>query len=67
MSSETTDEGDRWAPIRTAGRTVHHAKTHRTVLLIVIVTEFIGEVAFPVGPGEVVLLPMLFAVVIGII
>ena len=64
MSEDSTD--DRWAPIRTADRTGYHAKTHVTVLLIVIVAELIGAITFPVGPGEVVLLPMLFAVVIGI-
>ncbi|SFL00983.1 Protein of unknown function [Halogranum rubrum] len=58
---------DRWAPIRTAGRWGVHARTHLTVLAIVVVAELIGEISFPVGPGQVVLLPMLYAVVIGIL
>jgi hypothetical protein len=44
-----------------------HAKLYITVLVIVIITELIGTHKFPVGPGTVVLLPMLFAVVIGIL
>jgi hypothetical protein len=62
---EPEDEG-RWDPIRTSGRWLLHAKTHLTVLAIVAVTELIGTQQFPLGPGQVVLLPMLFAVVIGI-
>lgn len=65
MSSEEPDS--RWAPIRTAGRVTAHAKTHLTVLLIVVATEFVGTQTFAVGPGQVVLLPMLFAVVIGVL
>lgn len=65
MAEEST--GGRWDPIRTAGRSIYHAKTHLTVLLIVMVTEFVGTITFPVGPGQVVLLPMLFAVVIGLL
>ena len=38
-----------------------------TVLAIVIVTEMIGTQSFSLGPGQVVLLPMLFAVIIGIV
>ncbi len=44
-----------------------HAKLYITVLVIVIITEIIGTHKFPVGPGTVVLLPMLFAVIIGIL
>ncbi len=58
---------DRWAPIRTAGRFGVHTRTHLTVLVIVAVTEIVGTQTFSVGPGQVVLLPMLFAVVIGIL
>ena len=64
MTKESNDS--RWDPIRTAGRWVIHGRTHLTVLLIVIVTEAIGTIKFPVGPGTVVLLPMLFAVIIGL-
>jgi len=63
--TEETDEG-RWEPIRTAGRWTFHLKTHLTVLAIVVVAEFIGTQTYPVGPGQVVILPMLYAVVIGI-
>jgi hypothetical protein len=38
-----------------------------TVLLIVIITESIGIIQIPLGPGKVVLLPMLYAVIIGIL
>lgn len=57
---------DRWEPIRTAGRWAIHARTHLTVLAIVIIAEAIGTIEFPIGPGTVVLLPLLFAVVIGV-
>ncbi|WP_029601844.1 DUF3100 domain-containing protein [Halococcus hamelinensis] len=57
---------DRWEPIRIVGRWTVHARTHLTVLIIVIVAESIGTIEFPIGPGTVVLLPLLFAVVIGI-
>lgn len=63
---EDPEEEDRWDPIRTSGRWLLHAKAHFTVLAIVAVTELIGTQQFPLGPGQVVLLPMLFAVIIGI-
>lgn len=59
-------EESRWLPIRTQDRWKIHAKTHLTVLAIVVVAEAIGTISFPLGPGEVVLLPMLFAVVLGL-
>ncbi|WP_134671785.1 DUF3100 domain-containing protein [Halorussus marinus] len=65
MPSE--DSESRWAPIRTAGRVTAHAKTHLTVLLVVVGAELIGTQTFAVGPGQVVLLPMLFAVVVGVL
>lgn len=64
---EEPEEEDRWEPIRTSGRWLLHAKAHLTVLAIVAVTELVGTQTFPLGPGQVVLLPMLFAVVIGIL
>jgi hypothetical protein len=67
MTDEADTTTDRWNPIRTKGRWSEHLRTHGTVLLIVIVTELIGTQTFPLGPGQVVLLPMLFAVVIGIL
>lgn len=68
-TSDTGNESrndERWEPIRTAGRWSFHLKTHATVLIIVIISEFIGTQTYPVGPGQVVILPMLYAVVIGI-
>ncbi|TVT87691.1 DUF3100 domain-containing protein, partial [Haloferax volcanii] len=56
MTNDTTS--DRWAPIRTAGRLSAHLRTHLTVLLIVVVAELIGTITFPLGPGQVVLLPL---------
>lgn len=64
MSDESST--DRWDPIRTAGRWAVHGRTHLTVLVIVVVAEAIGTIEFPIGPGTVVLLPLLFAVVIGV-
>ncbi|GAA0234511.1 DUF3100 domain-containing protein [Haladaptatus pallidirubidus] len=67
MPEDTDTSTDRWNPIRTNGRWSEHLRTHGTVLLIVAITELIGTQTFPLGPGQVVLLPMLFAVVIGIL
>lgn len=41
-------------------------KLHVIVLLIVILTEFIGQFSIKVGPGAILLLPMLYALIIGI-
>ncbi|ANU26007.1 DUF3100 domain-containing protein [Planococcus versutus] len=41
-------------------------RLHVIVLAIVAVTESIGTFAIPVGPGTILLLPMLYAVVIGL-
>lgn len=41
-------------------------RLHLLVFAIVIVTEFIGIHQIPIGPGVILLLPMLYAVVIGI-
>lgn len=41
-------------------------RLHIIVLAIVAVTESIGTFAIPVGPGTILLLPMLYAVVIGL-
>lgn len=64
---DSEEENDIFEPIRTEGRWLFHFKAHIIVLLIVIVAEAIGTITFDVGPGQVVLLPMLFAVVIGIL
>jgi hypothetical protein len=41
-------------------------KIHGLVLVLVIVSELIGAKSFQVGPGKAVLLPMLYALVIGL-
>lgn len=38
-----------------------------TVLIIIVITETFGTKTFKLGPGRVVLLPMLFAVIIGML
>jgi len=53
--------------IKTKGRIKTHAKTHLTVLILVIVCEIIGIHKYQVGPGSVVLLPMLWAVIFGVL
>ena len=53
--------------LRTNGRLSIFLKLYLTVFIIVVITESIGTITFSVGPGQVVLLPMLFAVVIGIL
>ncbi|WP_049934047.1 DUF3100 domain-containing protein [Halarchaeum acidiphilum] len=62
----SSDDAGRWLPIRLAGRWRVHLRTHLIVFIIVVVTEAIGKRTIPLGPGQIVLLPMLFAVVIGI-
>ncbi len=42
-------------------------KLFTSVLLIVVATELFGTKTFKIGPGQVVLLPMLFAVIIGML
>ena len=64
MSNE--QEEDRWDPIQLRDRWGLHARTHLTVLLIVIIAESIGTIEYSIGPGTVVLLPLLYAVVMGI-
>lgn len=53
--------------LRTNGRIRTHTKAHIAVLVLVIVCEFIGIHKYQVGPGTVVLLPMLWAVIFGIL
>jgi hypothetical protein len=66
-TGNSDDSGDSYDPIRTVGRWEFHLKTHLAVLLIVVISEAIGTFTYPVGPGEVVILPMLYAVVIGML
>jgi len=63
--SEKKDEEKELIKIK--GRLKTHTKLHIIVLVLVIICELIGTHSFKVGPGKVVLLPMLFAVVLGII
>lgn len=53
--------------LKTEGRMSVFLKLYLTVFIIVIISESIGILTFSVGPGQVVLLPMLFAVIIGIL
>lgn len=41
-------------------------KIHCIVLVLVIISELIGIHAFKIGPGKIVLLPMLYALILGI-
>lgn len=43
-----------------------HIKIHLLVLALVIIAELIGVFSFDIGPGKVVLLPMLYALVLGV-
>lgn len=45
---------------------VKNVKLHLVVLVLVVVSELIGIITFKVGPGKLVLLPMLYAMFIGI-
>ena len=42
-------------------------RLHLTVLVLVVVSEFIGKFSFKVGIGTIVLLPMLYALIFGIL
>ncbi|WP_024469705.1 DUF3100 domain-containing protein [Treponema pedis] len=42
-------------------------RLHLTVLLLVVIAEFIGKFVFKVGVGTIVLLPMLYALIFGIL
>lgn len=53
--------------LETKGRWKIHINLYLVVLIVVIVSELIGIHKFPAGPGTVILLPMLYAVIIGII
>jgi hypothetical protein len=53
--------------IETKGRWSSFLKLYITVLVIVIVCELIGINRIKVGPGSIVLLPMLYAVIVGIL
>ncbi|RPF52218.1 DUF3100 domain-containing protein [Aquisalibacillus elongatus] len=42
-------------------------RLHAIVLLVVVITEAIGTFQFSVGPGVILLLPMLYALIIGLV
>jgi len=52
--------------LNTEGRFAVFFRLFLTVILIVMVSEFLGIKKIPMGPGAVVLLPMLYAVIIGL-
>lgn len=41
-------------------------KVHAIVLALIIIAEMIGNVSFKIGVGTIVLLPMLYALIMGI-
>ena len=54
------------SPISTSDSDVFRsAKLYFFALVVMVVAEFIGSVAFNVGPGKVVLLPMIWALLMG--
>ncbi len=62
MEERTTAEIISWK-----GRVGIFVRLFIAVLAIVIVSELIGIIKIPLGPGSVVLLPMLFAVILGLL
>lgn len=42
-------------------------RLHAIVLVIVLITEAIGQFSITVGPGVILLLPMLYALIIGLV
>lgn len=40
-------------------------KVHAIVLALIIIAEMIGNVSFKIGVGTIVLLPMLYALIMG--
>ena len=52
--------------LRMQGRGGIFLRLFLATLVIVVVSELIGDMIFTVGPGKVVFLPMLYAVIIGL-
>ena len=44
-----------------------NVRLHITVLILVIIAEFIGTIKFDIGIGQIIILPMLFALIFGIL
>lgn len=63
----TTNELSEKELLKFKGREGIFIKLILTALVIVIISEFIGTNTFDVGIGSIVLLPMLYAVIIGIL
>lgn len=42
-------------------------KLHVIVLILIVIAELIGTISFQVGPGKIVLVPMLYALILGIL
>ncbi len=53
--------------LSTTNRVPVFARLFLTVLIIVLISETLGIKKIPIGPGAVVLLPMLYAVIIGLL
>ena len=53
--------------LRMQGRSSIFLRLFLVTLVITIVSELIGKIIFSVGPGKVVFLPMLYAVIIGLV
>jgi hypothetical protein len=46
---------------------MRNIKLHVIVLVLIIIAELIGTISFQAGPGRVVLVPMLYALILGIL
>jgi hypothetical protein len=44
-----------------------NVKLHIIVLVLIIIAELIGTISFQVGPGKVVLVPMFYALILGVL
>lgn len=45
---------------------MYNFKLHAIVLILIIAAEMIGNISFKIGIGTIVLLPMLYALIMGI-
>lgn len=46
---------------------MYNFKLHAIVLILIIAAEMIGNISFKIGIGTIVLLPMLYALIMGIL
>ena len=42
-------------------------KLHLIVLIIIVISEYIGNISISVGIGKIVLLPMMYALIMGVL